>query len=189
MTPAQRLVLSYAVDLPFGPGHKFLNGGNGVEKKVVGGWSVSGIATFQDGYPLALTATGTASAPGWGRRPNVVPGCDPKLDGPIQSRLFGYFNTACFTVPAAYTLGDESATDPVLRGPGIDNFDFSLAKKTAITERVNLQFRAEVYNLFNRVQFSLPICYDSRNAPFSRSFSVPGDSHSRVGQSAATGLD
>jgi hypothetical protein len=151
-----RLTISYALDLPFGPGHKFLSGGPGIEKKLVGGWTVSGISTFGDGFPLALTATGTAIGTGYGRRPNVVPGCNPELGGPIQKRLFGYFNTACFTVPAAYTLGGESSTDPVLRGPGINNFDASLGKKTAITEHVNLQFRAEIYNLFNRVQFSQP---------------------------------
>jgi hypothetical protein len=152
----QRLVVSYAVDLPFGPGHRFLSGNNGVQKRVVGGWSVSGIATFQEGYPLALTATGTSSASGWGKRPNVVPGCDPVVSGSAQSRLRNWFNTACFTVPAAYTIGNESATDPKLRGPGMNNFDFSLLKKTPIRERFNLEFRAEVYNVFNRVQFGIP---------------------------------
>ena len=63
---------------------------------------------------------------------------------------------ACFAVPAAYTLGDESQTDPVLRGPGIANYNFALFKKTAITERFRLEFRSEVFNLFNRVQFGLP---------------------------------
>jgi hypothetical protein len=151
-----RLTISYVLDLPFGPGHKFLSSGPGVEKKLVGGWTVSGISTFGDGFPLALTATGTAMATGYGRRPNVVAGCNPQLSGPITNRLYGYFNVACYSVPAAYTLGNASSTDPVLRGPGINNFDFSLGKKTAITEHVNLQFRAEVYNLFNRVQFSQP---------------------------------
>jgi hypothetical protein len=139
-----RLAISYAVDLPFGPGQRFLHGGNAVERKLVGGWSVSGIATFQDGYPLAITATGTANGPGYGRRPNVVPGCTKTTNGSAQSRLTDWFNVSCFTVPAAYTLGNESATDPVLRGPGINNFDFSLAKRTPVKER------------FNRVQFGLP---------------------------------
>lgn len=151
-----RLTISYALDLPFGPGQKFLDGGSGVERKLVGGWTVSGISTFGDGFPLALTATGTANGTGYGRRPNVVPGCNPKTSGSASSRLYDWFNVSCFTVPAAYTLGDESSTDPVLRGPGINNFDASLAKKTAITEHLNLQFRAEIYNLFNRVQFSQP---------------------------------
>jgi len=47
-------------------------------------------------------------------------------------------------------------SDPVLRGPGINNFNVSLLKKTSITERFNLEFRGEVYNLFNRVQFGMP---------------------------------
>jgi hypothetical protein len=151
-----RLAVSYTVDLPFGPGHQFLSGGNRVAQRLVGGWSVSGIAIFQDGFPLALTATGTANGPGYGRRPNVVAGCNPKLSGPAQSRLNGWFNVSCYSVPAAYTLGNESATDPVLRGQGVNNWDLSLGKKTPIRERFNLEFRAEFYNLFNRVQFGLP---------------------------------
>jgi len=151
-----RLTLSYAVDLPFGPGHKFLNGGNAFEKKVVGGWSVSGISTFQDGFPIALTATGTPMGPGYGRRPNVAAGCNKQTSGSAQSRITNWFNVSCFSVPAAYTLGNEGATDPVLRTHGTANYDFSLAKKTPITERFNLEFRAEVYNLFNRVQFGPP---------------------------------
>ncbi len=157
-----RLTVSYALDLPFGPGQKFLTGGNEFVKRVVGGWSVSGIATFQDGFPLALTATGTSIGTGYGRRPNVIAGCNPVNSGSAQSRLGApyasgtWFNVACYSVPAAYTLGDESATDPVLRGQGVANYDFSLAKKTAITERFKLQFRAEAYNIFNRVQFGLP---------------------------------
>jgi hypothetical protein len=148
--------VSYALDLPFGPGHKFLNGGNSVEKKVVGGWTASGIATFQDGFPIALTATGTANGPGYGRRPNVVASCNKTISGSAQSRVNDWFNVSCFSVPAAYTLGNESATDPTLRTDGTNNFDFSLAKRTPIKERFNLEFRGEIFNLFNRVQFGPP---------------------------------
>ena len=152
----QRLAVSYTVDLPFGKGQKFLSGGNTVVQKFSSGWSVSGTGTFQGGYPLALTATPNVAGFGLGLRPNVVRGCNPKLEGPAQSRLNGWFNTACFTVPAAYTLGNESATDPVLRGHGINNLNAALSKKTQLTEQVRLDFRAEVFNLANRVQFGLP---------------------------------
>jgi hypothetical protein len=152
----QRLVVSYVADLPIGAGHKFLGGGNAFVQKFSSGWSISGTATFQEGYPLALTALPNVTGFGLGLRPNVVPGCDPVKSGSAQSRLNGWFNTACFTVPAAYTLGNESRADPVLRGPGINNFNASLLKRTPITERVNFEFRTEVYNLFNRVQFGLP---------------------------------
>ena len=152
----QRLTVSYAVDIPIGKGKKFLNSGNGVVQRVSSGWSVSGAATFQDGLPLALTATPNVAGFGLGLRPNVVTGCNPKIDGPAQARLNGWFNTACYTVPTAYTLGNESRTDAVLRSHGTNNINASLLKKTPITEKVNLEFRAEVFNLFNRVQFGLP---------------------------------
>jgi len=152
----QRLTLAYAVDLPFGKDQRFLSGGNAVAQKVVSGWSVSGGSTFQEGFPLALTATPNVTGFNLGLRPNVVPGCNPVLSGSAQSRLTGWFNVSCFTVPAAYTLGNESLTDPVLRGPGINNFNFALFKKLPITERFRLEFRSEVFNLFNRVQFGFP---------------------------------
>jgi hypothetical protein len=86
----------------------------------------------------------------------VVAGCNPTTSGAATSRLNDWFNVSCYTVPAAYTLGNESATDPVLRSQGVANYDFSLAKKTQIVERFKLEFRAEVFNLFNRVQFGVP---------------------------------
>ena len=152
----QRLTVSYAVDLPIGPNQKFLRGGNSVVQKFSSGWSVSGNSTFQEGFPLALTATPNVTGFNLGLRPNVVPGCNPVVSGSAQSRLKNWFNVSCFTVPAAYTLGSESLTDPVLRGPGIANFDFALLKRTPITERLKLEFRTEVFNLFNRVQFGQP---------------------------------
>jgi hypothetical protein len=152
----QRLVVSYAADLPIGKGKKLLSGGNGFAQKFSSGWSVSGTATFQEGYPLAFTATPNVAGFNLGLRPNVVPGCNPKKDGPAQSRLNAYFNTTCYTVPAPYSLGNESRVDPVLRGPGIANYNASLLKRTPITERFNIEFRTEVFNLFNRVQFGPP---------------------------------
>ena len=152
----QRLTLSYALDLPVGKGKKFLNGGNAAVQKVTSGWTVSGTSTFQGGFPLALTASPNVTGFGLGLRPNVKPGCDPVKSGPIQQRLTSYFDTTCYSVPAAYTLGNEARTDARLRGPGVANYNFSLLKKTPITERFNLEFRTEVFNLFNRVQFAQP---------------------------------
>lgn len=151
-----RLAVSYAADLPIGKGQKLLSGGNGFAQRLSSGWSLSGTATFQQGYPLALTATNGVTIPGLGLRPNVVAGCNASKDGSAQSRLNAWFNTSCFTVPAPYSLGNESRVDPVLRGPGIANYNVSLLKRTPITERFNIEFRTEVYNLFNRVQFGPP---------------------------------
>jgi hypothetical protein len=157
-----RLVLSYALDLPVGKGKRFLGGIGGVTNKFVGGWGIDGVSTFQAGFPLFFTAaTNTSNSYNIGPlrdypRPNVTAGCAKAIDGSAQSRLNKWFNTSCFSQPAAFTFGTESRVDPNLRGAGINNFDFSLFKNTTITERVKLQFRGEFFNLFNRAQFSFP---------------------------------
>jgi len=104
----------------------------------------------------ALTASPNSFIFGGGLRPNVASGCKKEVPGSAQSKYLQWFNTACFSFPAAYTCGSESRTDPQLRGPGIANYDFALYKKNAITERYNFEIRAETFNPFNRVQFGTP---------------------------------
>jgi hypothetical protein len=157
-----RLVMSYALDFPMGKGKRFLGGASGVASKVVSGWGMDGVSTFQTGFPLFPTAAvNTSNSYNSGvlaayLRPNVMAGCDKFISGSAQSRINHWFNTACFQQPAAFTFGNESRTDPNLRAAGIANFDFSMFKNTAITERIKLQFRAEFFNLFNRAQFGYP---------------------------------
>ena len=152
----QRLTVSYVVDLPFGQGKRFLPDVRGVAGKLISGWGLNGMSTFQMGFPLGFSATPNVTGFNTGLRPNVVPGCEQSISGSAQSRLEKWFNTSCFTVPAAYTFGNESRTNPKLRGHGVNNFNFALFKRTAITERFNLEYRAEFFNLFNRVQFGRP---------------------------------
>ncbi len=89
-------------------------------------------------------------------RPNFVAGCDPVIGGPAQQRLGGWFKTSCYTLPGPFEFGNEPRVSALLRAQGINNFDFSIAKRTEITETVGLEFRTEFFNLFNRVQFSPP---------------------------------
>jgi hypothetical protein len=153
---AHRLVISYVYDLPFGKGKRMLGSVHGAADKLISGWAVNGVTTLQSGFPLAFTtATNLTNSYGGGSRPNVV-SPNVTVDGSAQSRIGGWFNRAAFAQPAAFTFGSESRTDPVLRGPGIANWDFSVVKRTALTERVNLDFRTEFINLFNRVQFADP---------------------------------
>jgi hypothetical protein len=152
----QRLVLSYVYDLPFGKGRQLLSGVHGIADKLATGWGINGVSTFQKGFPLGITASPNTTGLNTGLRPNVTPGCNKVTSGSSQSRIAQWFNTSCFSVPAAYTFGSESRTDPVIRGPGINNFDFALFKRTSISERFNLEFRAEAFNLFNRVWFGPP---------------------------------
>jgi hypothetical protein len=152
-----RLVVSYIQDLPVGKGHALLGNVHGIADKVVSGWGVNGVSTFQSGYPLGFTTnTNLTNSFGGGSRPNVVGGCNKGIDGSAQSRLNQWFNTSCFTQPAAFTFGNESRTDPNIRGHGVANWDFAVFKKTQLTERFGLEFRTEFFNLFNRVQFGAP---------------------------------
>jgi hypothetical protein len=156
---SQRLVISYVLDLPFGHGKRYLSGFDGPMDKVVSGWGIDGVTTFQKGFPLVFSngnANYTTSF-GAGSRPNRVPGCNTSRPAGV-SKLNEYFNTACFVSPADFTFGDESRTDPRLRGPGVNNFDFALFKRTQFgpDNRLGLEFRSEFFNLFNRTQFAPP---------------------------------
>lgn len=153
---AQRLVISYVIDLPFGRGKRFLGNVRGFADKLISGWGLNGITTFQSGLPLALTtAANLTSSLGGGSRPNVI-SSNTAISGSAQSRLNEWFNVKAFAQPPAFAFGSESRTDPVLRSDGIANYDFAVVKHTAITERVDLQFHAEFFNMFNRVQFADP---------------------------------
>jgi hypothetical protein len=168
----QRLVISYVLDLPFGKGKKYLSTSSGWMDRMISGWGVDGVTTFQAGFPLVFTngqVNGTTLF-GGGSRPNVVPGCDANVFGSSTSKLGGWFNAACFTAPADFTFGDEPRVDPRLRAAGIDNFDFAIFKRTrfATNERLGLEFRTEFFNLFNRTQFAPPntICCTANNRNF-----------------------
>jgi hypothetical protein len=163
----QRLVVSYILDLPFGKGKHFLGSTGNAVNGVVSGWNVSGINSFQSGFPLALAAAPTAVSAAFGGgtpRPNVAAGCHQKLGiGYVASaqQQTTTFNTACFSTPsdsgiAANFFGTQPRTSGILRTQGIDNWDFSLGKKTPIHEDMNLEFRAESFNVINRVQFADP---------------------------------
>lgn len=152
-----RLVVSYVVDLPFGKGQKFLGNVRGLTGKLVSGWNVSGVSTFQSGAPIGLTtAVNSTNSYGGGSRPNVVAGCNAAKTGSAQSRLRQWFDTSCFTAPAAFTFGNVSRTIGSVRAAGVNNWDFTLQKGTRINERFDLRFRAEFFNLFNRVLFGQP---------------------------------
>jgi Carboxypeptidase regulatory-like domain len=155
---SQRLVVSYVLDLPFGHGKMFLNGLSGVANKVVSGWGVDGVTTFQRGFPLKISWSGSSTAlenAGLGIsnvRPNVVAGCDKSGNRSLTS----WFNTACFAAPPQWGYGNETRVDDELRADGINNFDFAIFKRTTIAERFGLEFRTEFFDLFNHPQFGFP---------------------------------
>jgi len=142
---------SVTYDLPFGEGRRYF--ANGLTGKIVGGWELAGIFTAESGLPLAVTqATNFNAFAGFGtQRPNLV--ADPSLPG-SQRTITAFFNTAAFTTAPQFTIGSGSR-NPV-RGPAYRDFDLAMIKRTNIRERVNLEFRAEVFNFTNTPFFGAP---------------------------------
>lgn len=157
-----RAIVSYVVGLPFGKGQRFGNDLNGPASAFVSGWAVNGITDFQSGFPIYLTTGTQNQLTNFGAgitRPNKVPGCNPVIGGSGLDRVKagGWFNTSCFSYPGDYAFGDEPRVDSQIRADGIKNFDVSVQKSTTLRESANLEFRAEFFNIFNRVQFAPPI--------------------------------
>jgi len=153
---AQRFVVSYVLDLPFGKGRKFGRNASGVAGVLISGWGVNGVTTFQTGVPLALSTTqNTSNSFGGSQRPDNN-GQSAELSGDAQDRLTQFFDTSVFSQPAAFTFGNTPRTLPDVRTDHMANFDFAVFKRTPITETANIEFRAEFFNLFNRTQFASP---------------------------------
>jgi hypothetical protein len=155
----QRLVVAYVYDIPVGRGKAVLPNLSKPADYVIGGWGLQGLTTLMSGFPLGIYDNqNTSNSYGGGQRPNVVAGCKKSIGGSATKKLGEWFNTACFTQAPAYTFGDESRLDSSLEAPGMANWDMSIVKKFAIARdgKINMQFRSEFYNLFNRVQFGYP---------------------------------
>ncbi len=144
---AQRGVVSLVYELPFGRG-KMWNPSNSFAQKLVGGWQVSSIGQMQTGQPLMIRGANNQMA----NRPNST-GKSAKIDNPSVQQ---WFDTTAFFNPPDFTFGNIGRTLPDVRAPGTFNWDLSMIKNTAITERVNLQFRAEAFNFLNSVNLLPP---------------------------------
>ena len=152
-----RLSVSYSYALPFGKGRQYL-AKNGWVSTALSGWESYGIVTVQSGRPFTVALLPDIDNSGTGRsilgfgandRPNIVG--NPELSNPTTDQ---WFNTAAFTFSAPGTFGDAGRN--ILDGPGYQTVNLSLMKNTALSERINLQFRAEAFNLFNHPNFNLP---------------------------------
>ncbi len=146
--------VSFIYELPFGHGR--LLGGSintPVIKQLISGWQVDAIFTAANGIPLLI---GCSVCVYPATRPNLVGDPNKGASGSAQSRLNKWFNTDAFAVNEAFHYGNVARTLPNTRGPGQANTNFSIIKNTTFFERYRLQFRAEFFNLFNRVEFGIP---------------------------------
>ena len=152
----QRLVVAFTTAMPFGKGKKWLGQAKMVSP-LVSGWELNGIYTAESGQPLFLTTSSNlTNSLGGGSRPNNN-GKSAKLDGDPRARLTRFFDTSVFSQPPAFTFGNTSRTLPDVRNHGTNNLDFGIAKNNRFYEgKANLQFRTELFNVFNRVRFGNP---------------------------------
>ena len=125
----------------------------GSRPRLGSGWELNSIITIQSGRPIPIAnSTDTSGRFYFNQRPNVVPGVNPILSNWTPST--GYLNPLAFVQPAYGTFGDLGRDS--IFGPGLSNVDFSITKNTRLTERLNLQLRAEFFNIFNHPNFALP---------------------------------
>ncbi len=172
-------------ELPFGKGRKYLTNMNAFGNALAGGWELGGIMNARTGTPVEVLITrpdivyrdsrnGTfvnspianpaggffttpvVNVPGGGasrniRRPDVVAGVDPYLH---TNNPTDWVNPAAFAIPAPGTFGNLGRD--ALHGPGIAQLDLTLSKRFYMTEKINLEFRSEIYNLLNHAIFQAP---------------------------------
>jgi hypothetical protein len=173
----QRFVVSYRYDLPI------FRDTTGVKAALLRDWAVSGISIFQSGTPFSVTDSGAGTAfLGAGFTPGTLSGslasgatlANATTSGSISKRIDGYLNLNAFaTAPLLY----PSICDPVnnsnfcatnfgdlgrntFRGPAQQNWDFSLIKNFKITERQQLRFTTDFFNIWNHANFANPTVND-----------------------------
>lgn len=143
-----RISVSGIYELPFGKGRPFWGQAPYAANLIVGGWQVQAIWSWQTGTPL-----------GWGNVIFTGNVKDIPKSGGTQT-VEQWFNTANFERSNARALSYNRRTFPNRfsgpRAPGMNNWDMSVLKNTQITERVNLQLRAETLNTLNHPMFNAP---------------------------------
>jgi hypothetical protein len=146
----QRFVASFVYNLPIGRGKKIFTGANRAEDLLVGGWEVTGITTFQKGFPYGVVSNDIGGVQGTvAPRPNKVAGCNP-TGGLTQQ--FQRLNMSCFAQQPPGTFGNT--TRNFLRQPGINNWDMGFAKNFHFTETLNFKLNVDTFNTFNHHQYA-----------------------------------
>jgi len=181
-----RLSVSYVYELPF------FSKSQGLTRILLGGWAVSGVTVVQSGLPFSIFDSGAATGfLGAGSTPllgaSLAPGASISggyTHGDVHNRLNGYVDVNNFTTaPLLYpALCDTTQTDPsvtpnsnfcttgfgdlgrnIYRGPYQQNWDFSLIKNFHLTERQNIRFATDFFNIWNHANFSNPVSADVEN--------------------------
>lgn len=145
------ITITHLYQLPFGKGKPFINQG-GLAAHVLSNWQFNGIYRYATGTPFTATADATAcNCPGNGNFADAV--APVQILGGIGPNQ-AWFSTSSFAVPGPNRFG--TAGRNTIRGPHLSNYDLSLFRGFAVTERLKLELRGEFYNLTNSPHFSNP---------------------------------
>jgi hypothetical protein len=124
-------------------------------KLLTNGWELNTVITLKGGQPINLfTGTDTTGTNEYTQRPNIVANPFAGVSHKITNNIVQWFNPAAFVDPPAGTYGNFTRNS--IFGPGLEDVDLSVFKNTHITERINAQFRVEMFNLFNHLNLANP---------------------------------
>ena len=167
-----RFVASYTYELPFGRGRMFGSNVNRAVDLIAGGWQTAGIVTARTGEAytafLSYDPTNTGTGGPWPNRVHNPKDFSYNVAGQValgcpggKQSLTCFYNPAAFVVPdlaPGQTFAHQFGTsgNGILRGPDQVNVDFSAIKDFHLTEAQTIQFRAELFNMFNHPQFQIP---------------------------------
>jgi hypothetical protein len=151
----QLLTMSGVYELPFGTGKAYFNGNNFVQKEVIGGWQLSGVFQYESGTPFGISASGSPLQTG-GNRANDVAGQPVHMNYKNYYTQTPVFNTAAFTDPGRFAVGDAARNQSDLRNPFSSNENLALAKKFSFGEKASGELRMEYFNVLNRMQVCGP---------------------------------
>ena len=208
--------VSALYEVPFGTGRSHGADANKFVKGVLGGWQMGGIWNGRTGLPFevrvvrqdivyrdtrnnnfvsapilvngAPVTVPVINVPGGGnfrnfRRPDVVAGVNPLIQG--ADKRF-YLNPAAFSIPVPGTFGNMGRN--ALHGPALSQVDFTLQKQFPVTEKVNVEFRAELYNIFNRANFANPPTQLNQSLGVGTNLLQPGQPFTQAAAGGAFGI-
>lgn len=136
--------------------------------------TISGTSPLPQGFLVVVNTPG-GNASRNTRRPDLVAGADPFIE---QGGL-RFLNPAAFAMPAPGTYGNVPRN--FLKGPSFHQFDLTLQKRFRLTERINVEFRSEIYNLFNKANFANPPAVLQSNLTGNAGSQQPGVAYTNAG--------
>jgi hypothetical protein len=147
-------VASWVYELPFGRGRKMMASAPRVVDALLGGWQTNGIWNWRTGLPLTIASPACTNCQMGGDRSirgNLVPGISPSVSDPSALEWFNPAAFALQTTPYG-TVGRDTVW-----GPGVQQWDLGFAKRFSLSEQRYFQFRGELFNAFNNVNYQPPI--------------------------------